>query len=134
MQIQSRWSAIPAPDELLIESIQSREGGHHFLFPFLGRLVHEGLGAVIAHRIHVKHDMPVVATLTDYGIELHSPRLIPIAEDEWRSLLSPDRLIENLLACLNAGELTKRQFREIARIAGLIVIAAPGQPRTNRHA
>ncbi|HRK30798.1 MAG TPA: ligase-associated DNA damage response DEXH box helicase, partial [Tepidisphaeraceae bacterium] len=133
LAIQSRWSSIPSPDELLIESIATHEGGHHFLFPFLGRLVHEGLGAVVAHRIHLKHDVPVTATLTDYGIELHSPELITIDEAEWRRLLSPDELVETLLACLNAGELTKRQFREIARVAGLIVPNQPGQPRSNRQ-
>jgi len=133
LHIQGKWSSIPAPDELLIESITTREGGHHFIFPFLGRLVHEGLGAVVAHRIHRKYSVPVTATLTDYGIELHSPALISLNEDDWRSLLTPDRLIENLLACLNAGELTKRQFREIARIAGLIVVMQPGAPRSNRQ-
>lgn len=133
LQLQARWSALPAPDQLLIESVTTREGGHHFLFPFLGRLVHEGLGAILAHRIHRAHDQPVTATLTDYGIELHSPALIPLSEDDWRALLSPERLIEDLLTCLNAGELTKRQFREIARIAGLIVVNQPGAPRSNRQ-
>src|SRR4029079_15495134 len=37
LTVQARWSQIPAPDELLIESTTDREGGHHFLFPFLGR-------------------------------------------------------------------------------------------------
>lgn len=133
LSVQARWSALPAPGELLVESVQTREGGHHFLFPFLGRLVHEGLGAVLAHRIHRAHDVPVTATLTDYGIELHLPRLIAFDEAEWRRLLSPDRIVDDLLACLNAGELTKRQFREIARIAGLLVVGHPGQPRSNRQ-
>mgnify|MGYP005840484599 CR=1 FL=1 len=133
LAVQARWSALPAPGELLVESVQTREGGHHFLFPFLGRLVHEGLGAVLAHRIHRTHDVPVTATLTDYGIELHLPRLIAFDEAEWRRLLSPDRIVDDLLACLNAGELTKRQFREIARIAGLLVVGHPGQSRSNRQ-
>jgi ATP-dependent Lhr-like helicase len=132
MRLQGHWSAVPAPDELLIESVATREGGHHFVFPFLGRLVHEGLGALLSHRVHCRHDQPVTATLTDYGIELHSPVLIPLSESDWRALLSPDRLIEDLLTCLNAGELTRRQFREIARIAGLIVVNQPGAPRSNR--
>lgn len=133
LAVQARWSAIPAPDDLLVESVRTREGGHHFLFPFLGRLVHEGLGAVLAHRIHRLHAVPVTATLTDYGIELHLPRLIAFDEAEWRSLLAPAGLLDDLLACLNAGELTKRQFREIARIAGLLMVGHPGQPRSNRQ-
>ena len=133
LRLQGNWSAVPAPDQLLIESVATREGGHHFIFPFLGRLVHEGLGALLAHRIHRRHDQPVTATLTDYGIELHSPVLIPLSESDWRALLSSERLIDDLLVCLNAGELTRRQFREIARIAGLIVVNQPGAPRSNRQ-
>jgi ATP-dependent Lhr-like helicase len=133
LALQARRSGIPAPDELLIESVDTRDGGHHFLFAFLGRLVHEGLAAVLAHRIHRGHDVPVTATLTDYGIELHSPRMIALDEPSWRRLLSPDALLDDLLACLNAGELTRRQFREIARIAGLLVVGPPGQAKSNRQ-
>jgi ATP-dependent Lhr-like helicase len=51
-----------------------------------------------------------------------------------RELLSPEKLIEDLLACVNVGELSRRQFREIARIAGLLPPSMPGKkPRTARH-
>ena len=51
LEIQNSWSAIPNPDELLIERTTLRDGTHHFIFPFAGRLVHEGLSALLAHRI-----------------------------------------------------------------------------------
>jgi len=38
-----------------------------------------------------------------------------------------------MLASLNAAELSKRQFREIARVAGLVFQGYPGQPKTNRQ-
>jgi len=133
LEVQSRWSRIPSMQELLIESTTSRDGGHHFLFPFLGRLVHEGLGALIAHRLRRVNEIPFTLTFTDYGIELLSPEPVEIDRDRWKSLLTPDHLVEDLLQCLNSGELTKRQFRDISRVAGLIVSNVPGAPRSTRH-
>jgi ATP-dependent Lhr-like helicase len=132
LEIQKRWSMIPAGDELLIETTRSREGTHFFLYPFLGRLVHEGLGALLGHRIKRLHAHPVTATFTDYGLELLTPARADLDEPAWHMLLSPDRLLEDLLDCLNAGELTRRQFREIARVAGLVVPSMPGAPKSLR--
>ncbi len=51
LEVQSRWSRIPLLNELLIERWQSRDGHHLFLYPFAGRLVHEGLAALWAWRL-----------------------------------------------------------------------------------
>jgi ATP-dependent Lhr-like helicase len=48
-------------------------------------------------------------------------------------LLTPDRLTEDILASLNAGELSKRAFREIARVAGLVHPGMPGQGKTAKQ-
>jgi len=48
-------------------------------------------------------------------------------------LFSTENLLEDMLASLNAAELSKRQFREIARVAGLVFQGYPGQPKTNRQ-
>src|SRR5258705_13072744 len=48
-------------------------------------------------------------------------------------LLAPDDLLPDMLASLNAAELSNRQFREIARVAGLVFQGYPGQPKTNRQ-
>ena len=47
--------------------------------------------------------------------------------------MSTERLSEDLLACLNAAQLARRQFREIARVAGLVVPGFPGAPKRTRH-
>ena len=47
---QAAVSRIPEPDELLIERLRTRDGDHAFLFPLEGRLVHEGLAALLAWR------------------------------------------------------------------------------------
>ncbi len=133
LAVQAASSRIPRPGELLIENIGTREGRHHFLYPFLGRLVHEGLGALLSYRIGRRFTQPVTATFTDYGIELLCPAALPLDESAWRGLLSPAELVEDLLACLNTGELTKRQFREISRVAGLVLTSSPAAPRSNRQ-
>ncbi|MEM1423221.1 MAG: ligase-associated DNA damage response DEXH box helicase, partial [Planctomycetota bacterium] len=51
LDLQSRWSVIPEPDEVLIETCTTRHGAHAFVLPFMGRLAHEGLGALLAHRV-----------------------------------------------------------------------------------
>ena len=50
------------------------------------------------------------------------------------TLLSPEGLLEDLRASLNLGELARRQFREIARVAGLLPPSLPGRaPRSQRQ-
>ena len=44
---------------------------------------------------------------------------------------SPDGLLDDITAALNAAEMAKRQFRELARIAGLVF---PGLPRSGKTA
>ena len=51
LDIQQRWSIIPQSNQLLIEQIKTRTGYQIFIFPFEGRLVHEGLAALTAYRI-----------------------------------------------------------------------------------
>jgi ATP-dependent Lhr-like helicase len=133
LQLQSHWSAVPTRDELLVERVHSREGTHHFVYAFLGRLVHEGLGGVLGYRIKNLRDLPVTATFTDYGIELLTPEDPQLGPNDWLELLSPQNVLDDLLLCLNAGELTKRQFREVARVAGLVMATSPGAPRSVRQ-
>jgi ATP-dependent helicase Lhr and Lhr-like helicase len=131
LEIQAEWSAIPAADELLVERVRTREGHHLFLFPFEGRLVHEGLAAVLAYRI--SRVAPITFTLAsnDYGVELLSPEPAPLEEALAGGLLSAQGLLDDVPASLNAAEMARRQFREIARVAGLVF---PGYPRAGKSA
>ncbi len=133
LDLQSHWSRLPGADELLIESLESRDGFHVFIYPFEGRLVHEGLGALAAHRLTRQKPRSITVSGNDYGIELLSAEPLPIDEASWRRVLSPDDLLEDLLACLNSTELPRRQFRDIARVAGLIVPGFPGAGKSTRQ-
>ena len=72
----------------------------------------------------------VEATQNDYGFSLSSARLPPSGRSQsGANLLTTNNLVDDLLACLNATELARRQFRDIARVAGLIVANYPGQEK-----
>jgi len=117
---QARWSRLPDPDTLLIERWQGRDGHHTFVFPFAGRLVHEGLAALVAWRIASRRPSTLMLAANDWGFEVAGRD--PLAADAraWRQLFSPANLLDDLLACLNGTEMARRHFREIARVAGLV--------------
>ena len=120
LQLQQRWSTLPRPGALLLELTQSRDGHHAYLFPFEGRAVHEGLSALLAYRLARESPRSITVTSNDYGFELLSAQPLPTDAESWRRLFSAERLVDDLLASLNAAELDRRQFREIARVAGLV--------------
>ena len=113
--------------ELLIERARTREGHHLFFFPFEGRSVHEGLAALFAYRLSRRRPITFTLSANDYGFELLSPEPAPLDEALATGLLRPGDLAAELPASLNATELARRQFREIARIAGLVVPGPPGR-------
>jgi ATP-dependent Lhr-like helicase len=131
LDVQSRWSRIPAPDQFLIEKVKTREGFHLFFFPFEGRLVHEGLAALFAWRISRVRPITFSMSSNDYGFELLSPEEAPLNEALAAGLLDPENLAGDITASLNATEMARRQFREIARVAGLVF---PGYPRSGKTA
>ncbi len=133
LEIQARWSRIPAADELLIERVKTREGHHLFFFPFEGRLVHEGLAALFAYRISRLKPISFTFSMNDYGIELLSPDPAPLEEALAAGLLSPRNLLEDVPASLNATEMARRQFREIARVAGLVFQGFPYAGKSARQ-
>ena len=139
LQLQQQWSALPTPQTLLAESLHTREGWHLFVYPFAGRPVHLGLANLLAWRIAQQAPRTFSIAFNDYGFELLSA-----VEVDWASLLprvlqtqdAPDErtaLLHEVLASLNASELTRRRFREIARVSGLIFQGYPGEKRSNRQ-
>ena len=131
LEVQKKWSSIPRPSDFLIEKVKTREGFHLFFFPFEGRLVHEGLAALFAYRISRIRPITFSMSSNDYGFELLSPDEAPVEEALAAGLLDPSNLVEDVPASLNATEMARRQFREIARVAGLVF---PGFPHSGKSA
>ncbi|MEO6689224.1 MAG: DNA ligase-associated DEXH box helicase, partial [Dokdonella sp.] len=133
LNLQRQHSALPQPRQLLIERIRARDGEHLFVYPFAGRLVHEGLGALLALRLGRLFPSTLAFGANDYGVIVSSPTLPSLDSALLQQLLSPDHLREDLIDSIGAGELARRQFREIARISGLVFASTPGRDKSVRH-
>jgi ATP-dependent Lhr-like helicase len=127
LRLQEAWSAIPGEGELLVEELKTREGHHLFFFPFEGRLVHEGLASLIAFRISRTLPISFAFSVNDYGIELLSPSPIPFRSALDSGLLALRGLSKDIRECVNASGMAKFQFRQIARVSGLVFPGYPGQ-------
>lgn len=133
LERQAAASRIPRLGETLVELVRTREGHHVFLFTFAGRAAHEGLGAVLAHRLTQRSPSTVRATVTDYGMELFSEDPIECDERVLQAVFTTEGLAADLVGALHGAELARRQFREIARIAGLTFQGFPGRSSPARH-
>jgi ATP-dependent Lhr-like helicase len=132
-ELQASISRIPRPGDLLAESIRTRQGHHAFLFPFAGRLAHEGLGAVLSLRLSRIRPRTITAVVNDYGIHLMCDEPLDIDDRTWRAILTSEDLLDDLLEAVNAAQFARRQFRTIARIAGLTHQGYPGRATPSRQ-
>ncbi|MFY3386105.1 ligase-associated DNA damage response DEXH box helicase [Paracidovorax sp. MALMAid1276] len=139
LELQNVWSALPTPARLVAETLHTREGWHLYLYPLAGRLVHQGLAGLLAWRASQQVANTFSIAVNDYGLELLSAKavnwaaLLPRILGEGTATALGSGLEEEVLASLNATEMARRRFREIARIAGLIFQSHPGEQRSSRQ-
>jgi ATP-dependent helicase Lhr and Lhr-like helicase len=133
-ELQKRLSHLPQSHEFLIESFKSTEGHHLIFYPFEGRLVHEGMASLLAYRISKIKSASFSIAMNDYGFELLTDEDIPIEEAlEDASFFSLDNLLDDIMYSLNANEMARRRFRDIANIGGLVFTGYPGQQVRAKH-
>ena len=132
-ELQQQLSHVPRANELLIEQIETEDGFHLFVYPFEGRLVHEAMAAILAYRI--SRIMPITFSfaMNDYGFELLSDKPIPVDDTNVYELFSTEHLFEDIQRSVNATEMAKRKFRDIAVIGGLVFQGYPGEQKKARH-
>ncbi|MEN0020953.1 MAG: ligase-associated DNA damage response DEXH box helicase [Planctomycetota bacterium] len=130
---QQRLSVVPTSQQLLVEHCTTREGGHLFVYPFDGRLVNGALAAIVALRLSRRESGTFSIAANDYGFELLAAKDYPFADVFSLDLFSPHGLAEDTIESVNLSELAKRQFREVARVAGLIVQTYPGTHKNARQ-
>jgi ATP-dependent Lhr-like helicase len=124
---------VPKENELLIEHIETKDGFHLFVYPFEGRLVHEAMAALLAYRI--SRIMPITFSfaMNDYGFELLSDQPIPLDDSNVYELFSEENLFADIQRSVNASEMARRKFRDIAVIGGLIFQGMPGEQVKQKH-
>ncbi|MBL7851417.1 MAG: ligase-associated DNA damage response DEXH box helicase [Cyclobacteriaceae bacterium] len=133
LDLQRNLSLLPRDNEFLIEYFETAEGHHVVMYPFEGRLVHEGLASLVAYRIAQILPITFSLAMNDYGFELLSDQPIPLEEALETNVLGDENLLKDIQASINSVEMARRKFRDIASIAGLIFKGYPGQRVRDKH-
>ncbi|WP_142784025.1 ligase-associated DNA damage response DEXH box helicase [Changchengzhania lutea] len=130
---QKLESIIPSNNQFLIETFKTREGYHNVFYPFEGRFVHEAIGSLLAYRISLLSPITFSIAFNDYGFELLSDQKIDMEQVLDNNLFSTDFLKSDLEKSLNATEMARRKFRDIAVISGLVFTGYPNKLVKSKH-
>ena len=117
----------------MIETFKTREGFHAIFYPFEGRFVHEALASILSYRISLLSPISLSLAYNDYGFELLSDQEIDMQAVFDNNLFSSEFVHDDLQKSLNATEMARRKFRDIAVIAGLVFTGMPGKPIKTKH-
>lgn len=126
-------SKVPSRDEFLIETFKTREGYHAIFYPFEGYFVHEALSSLLAYRISLLSPISFSIAFNDYGFELLSDQELDIQNVIDNALFTKDFMKSDLEKSLNASEMARRKFRDIAVISGLIFKGMPNKTVKSKH-
>jgi ATP-dependent Lhr-like helicase len=130
---QKKESIIPNANQFLIEMFKTREGFHAIFYPFEGRFVHEALASILSYRISLLSPITFSLAYNDYGFELLSDQEIDMQAVFDNDLFSTSYVHDDLQKSLNATEMARRKFRDIAVIAGLVFTGMPGKMVKTKH-
>ncbi|GAB4357564.1 MAG: ligase-associated DNA damage response DEXH box helicase [Oricola sp.] len=137
LRIQKAKSAVPGPDELLVETFP--RGGRFYMvaYPFEGRLAHQTLCMLLTRRLERAKARPLGFVASDYAVAIWGLRdmgaMLRRGELTLAGLFDQDMLGDDLEAWLDESYLLKRTFRACATIAGLIEKRHPGREKTGRQ-
>ena len=132
-ELQEERSHLPQANEFLIETFETREGFHQLFYPFEGRFVHEAMASLMAYRISLLSPISFSLAFNDYGFELLSDQPVDMQQVMDNNLFSSAYLLEDLKKSLNATEMARRKFRDIAVIAGLVFTGYPNKSVKQKH-
>lgn len=132
LMAQRRVSKLPGP-QVLVESTRSKDGTHFFIFPFAGHSAHEGLASLLAYRLSSRVPSTFAVSVNDMGIELLAAGEFDFAANLDSEIWTTDDLDTDILKSVNAAELARRQFRETARVAGLVFEGLPSKRKTTKQ-
>ncbi|WP_298955140.1 ligase-associated DNA damage response DEXH box helicase [uncultured Nonlabens sp.] len=130
---QQQESIVPQNHEFLIETFKTREGFHAVFYPFEGRLVHMAMAGLLAYRMSLLQPISFTLAYNDYGFEILSDQEFDMQNVLDNNLITSDMILEDLEASVNATELAKRKFRDIAVISGLVFTGYPNKAVKVKH-
>jgi ATP-dependent Lhr-like helicase len=129
LRLQADRSALPGPDDLLVETFP--RNGRWFLvaYCFEGRNAHQTLGMLLTRRMERAGLGPLGFVASDYVIAVWSieePRALD-------ALFEEDMLGDDLESWMAESSMLRRTFRNVAVIAGLIERHHPGAEKNRRQ-
>ncbi|MBW6528042.1 ligase-associated DNA damage response DEXH box helicase [Sphingomonas sp. RHCKR7] len=129
LEIQSRRSTLPAPEQLLVETFP-REGRHYMVaYSFEGWNAHQSLGMLVTKRMETLGLKPLGFVANDYAIACYGLEKVT----DPAALFSADILEHEFVEWVERSHLLKRAFREVAVIGGLVERQHPGKRKTGRQ-
>ena len=126
---QSLRSCLPGKDFLLAETFPHDGFSHFILYSFAGRNANQTLGLLITQRLEAKGLLPLGFIANDYTIMFWGMREII----DPQSLLEESLSQDNSQSWIEASQMARRAFRDIAVISGLVERSHPGKKKTGRQ-
>jgi ATP-dependent Lhr-like helicase len=131
LELQRDRSAIPAEEEMLLETFPR---GHRFFlvcYPFEGRLAHTTLAMLLTRRLERAGVGPLGFVCNDYALAVWS--LKPMDGLDFADLFAQDMLGDDLESWLAESSMMKAAFKGCALVAGLIERRFPGERKSGRQ-
>lgn len=130
LEIQKDKSAIPAEDEMLLETFP--KGQRHFMvcYPFEGRLAHTTLAMLLTRRLERLGVGPMGFVCNDYVLTIWSVK--PMDGLDFGELYAEDMLGDDLESWMAESTMMKAAFKACALIGGLIERRFPGEQKSGR--
>jgi ATP-dependent Lhr-like helicase len=118
LEIQRDRSAIPAVDEMLLETFPYGQRNFLVAYPFEGRLAHTTLAMLLTRRLERRGVGPIGFVCNDYAVTVWS--LKPMDKLDFGDLFAEDMLGDDLEDWLAESAMMRGAFKNCALIGGLI--------------
>jgi ATP-dependent helicase Lhr and Lhr-like helicase len=137
LEYQRKYSVIPQPNQVLLETFPRADKYFLVAYPFEGRLAHQTLGMLLTRRLDRAGAKPLGFVASDYALAVWGladmSAMIAAGQVDLAQLFHEDMLGDDLEAWLAETSLMKRTFRNCAIISGLIERRHPGREKSGRQ-
>lgn len=129
LAVQEERSVIPGADTLLAESFIFEKNDHLVLYSFAGRSANQTLGMLLTYHMEQAGLLPLGFVANDYALAVWG--LKPVENPG--SLLKRALSEESCDQWIETSQMSRRAFRDVAIIAGLVERRAPGKKKTGKQ-
>lgn len=115
--LQEAFSALPQPDNVLVEQFPFRQAYYTLFYTFDGRKANQTLGMLLTRRMEKMGVKPLSFSVTDYGLSISAVNAV--TSEQLQRLFQPDILGDELEDWMLQAPMLKRSFRQVAVVSGL---------------